>query len=165
MELFLNGVSLGRKPAGEAAGFDVSFPLNYVPGELTAVGYTNGAEDGRFTLKTAGSPGQIRVTTDKTVLSADGRGAAYITVELTDENGTLSPWEAKNVTVTVDGAARLAGLGSADPQAEGSYQHSTWKTFGGRVLAVVRAGTQPGNVLVRISVEDCGKQEIALSCR
>ncbi len=165
VELLLNGVSLGRKPAGETVGFDVSFPLCYVPGELTAVGYTNGAEDGRFTLKTAGSPCQMRVTTDKTALSADGRSAAYITVELTDENGTLSPWEAKNVTVTVEGAASLAGLGSADPQAEGSYQQNTWKTYDGRVLAVIRAGIESGPVLVKISAEDCGQREIKLSCQ
>lgn len=164
-ELFLNGVSLGRKPAGEAAGFDVSFPLTYAPGELTCVGYTDGAEDGRFTLKTAGSPRKMRITADKTVLTADGRGAAYITVELTDENGVLSPWEAKAVTVTVEGAAQLAGLGSADPQAEGSYQQNTWKTFDGRVLAVVRAGIEPGPVRVRIAAEGCGEQVIALESK
>ena len=59
----------------------------------------------------------------------------------------------------------LAGLGSADPQAEGSYQQSTWRTFDGRVLAVVRAGTEPGPVRVRVLAEGCGEQEIILHCK
>ena len=129
------------------------------------MGYTNGKEDGRYTLQTAGSPEKLRVTPDKTALTADGRGAAFLTVELTDAAGILSPWESCRVTVSVEGAAHLAGLGSADPQAEGSYQADTWPTFDGRLLAVVRAGTEPGPVQVRITAEGCDEVVLSLECR
>lgn len=162
VELFLNGVSLGRKAAGQDAGFDVPFSTEYAPGELTAVGYTDGFEDGRFTLKTAGSPRMMRITPSKTTLTADGRGVSFITVELLDENGLPSPWEARDVTVTVTGAATLAGFGSADPQVEGSYQQNTWKTFDDRVMVAVRSGVEPGEAEVTVSAPGCGEQKLTL---
>ena len=154
VELFLNGVSLGRRKTEE---HEAAFELSYAPGKLLAVGYTDGKEDGRFTLRTAGSPTKLGVSVDKTILSADGRGAAFVTAELLDENGLPSRFEARKVSVTVEGAGTLAGFGSAHPQCEGSYQDNTWETFDGRVMAVVRSTDKPGEIHIRISAEGCGE--------
>jgi len=45
VELFKNGVSLGRKPAGEAAGYMTIFETTYEPGTLKAVTYTRKNHD------------------------------------------------------------------------------------------------------------------------
>ena len=159
VELFLNGASLGRKAT---EGHEAAFELAYVPGELIAIGYTGGKEDGRFALRTAGSPAKLGVSADKSVLTADGRGAAFVIVDLLDENGLPSRFEARKVTVTVEGAGTLAGFGSAHPQCEGSYQDETWESFDGRVMAVVRSTEEAGEIRVRISAEDCGEKTITL---
>ena len=53
VELFLNGRSLGRKPARENHDFTATYEPAYEPGELTAVSYNGGKETGRFSLLTA----------------------------------------------------------------------------------------------------------------
>lgn len=159
VELFLNGVSLGRKAT---EGHAAAFALNYEPGELLAIGYTHGKVDGRFVLSTVGAPVKLGVTTDKKVLTADGRGAAFVTVDLLDDKGQPSRFETRKVTVTVEGAGVLAGFGSAHPQCEGSYQDKTWETFDGRVMAVVRATAEPGEIRVRIEAEGCGEETLTI---
>ena len=159
VELFLNGVSLGRK---RTEGHEAAFALNYAPGRLVAVGYTDGKEDGRIERHTAGSPVKLGISIYNSVLAADGRGAAFVTVDLLDKNGLHSRFEKRKVTVTVEGAGRLAGLGSADPQCEGSYQDASWESFDGVVMAVVRSTEEAGEIRVHIEVEGCGERTILL---
>ena len=159
VELFLNGVSLGRRATER---HEAAFALNYAPGELLAVGYTKGKEDGRFALRSAGAPVKLGVTAENECITADGRGAAFVTVDLLDENGLPSRFEKRRVTVTVDGAGVLAGFGSAHPQCEGSYRDSAWETFDGRVMAVVRSTEEAGEIRVRIEAEGCGEKTITL---
>ncbi len=155
VELLLDGISLGRKPAGLGAGYDVTFPITYQPGELVAVGYTGGVEDGRFVLKTAGAPEKLSITADRSTISADGRGLCLLTVDLLDSAGLPSRWESRTVTVQVTGSAVLAGLGSANPSCEGSYQSAAWPTYDGRVLAAVRSNGEPGEITVHFRCEGC----------
>ena len=159
VELMLNGVSLGRR---KTEGHEAAFELKYEPGELLAIGYTGGQEDGRFALTTAGSPAKLGVTADKGTLTADGRGAAFVIVDLLDENGQPSRFETRKVTVSVEGAGVLAGFGSAHPQCEGSYQDETWESFDGRVMAVVRSTDVPGEITVHVRAEGCGEATVKL---
>ena len=72
VELLVNGVSAGRKPAGAAAQNKASFDVVYQPGTIEAVGYTGGKETGRFRLVTASDPAGLRVTADRPVIQAGG---------------------------------------------------------------------------------------------
>ena len=95
VELFLNGTSLGRKPAGEANGFTASYEMTYEPGELLAVSYTDGAETGRFVLKTADADVELQVMVEGETLQADGEDLAFVTVRLVDKEGVenlLNSW-------------------------------------------------------------------------
>lgn len=158
VELFLNGHSLGRKPAGEQHGFTAAYEMTYEPGELTAVSYENGKETGRFSLETADSKVQLFAETDRKTLSADGEDLAFITVKLVDENGIENLFASKKVTVSVKGAGTLQAFGSADPKALGSYDDTTWQTYDGYVMAVIRAGREAGTVTVTFTAEGCKEQ-------
>ena len=162
VELFLNGRSLGRKPAGETAGYDALFETVYEPGELVAAGYSEGREDGRFRLITAGEPAAFAVSVSCDSLTADGQSVAFITADLVDEKGTANRWEAREVRVSVEGAGTLAGFGSAAPSTEGSYDDNIWRTYDGRVMAAVRSGQVPGAVSVKISTQGCGTESISI---
>lgn len=162
VELLLNGVSLGRQPAGQAQAYTAHFETTYQPGELVAIGYTHGQEDGRMTLQTAGDDVQLHVEADRMALAADGADLCYLMVSLRDKEGRLNPWAQKRVTVSVQGAGTLQGFGSANPQSEGNYFDTTWPTFDGYVLAVVRAGSTPGNIQVTFSCETCDDVSLSL---
>lgn len=165
VELFLNGRSLGRKPAGEEHGFTASYELAYEPGELTAVSYEDGKETGRFSLVTAGEDIRLHAEADRTVLAADGEDLAFVTVRLADEKGTDNLYASKKVTVSVEGAGRLEGFGSADPQALGSYDDAAWETYDGYAMAVVRAGEEDGTIRVAVRADGCEEQCIELQVR
>ena len=165
VELFVNGKSLGKKPAGEAAGFDVLYETVYEPGELTAVSYTGGKEDGRFTLRTASAAAKLGVTASKTELRADGLSCAFLTVDLLDGQGVPNRWEQKEITVEVEGAGVLAGFGSANPTSEGSYQETTCAVFDGRVMAAVRSRSESGKITVRFTAPGCEPAVVELTVK
>lgn len=164
VELFLNGRSLGKHPAGAAVGYDVLYELPFVPGELRAVGTTDGYVDGQALLKTAGVPSILRVMQSCRSLTADGHSLCFLEIDLLDAEGNRSRFEDRTICLSVDGPAILAGFGSADPQAEDSYQKEQWLSFDGRVLAAIRSTTQAGVVNVHISAEGCVPCTIRLDC-
>ena len=163
VELFLNGKSLGRKPAGKANKFAASYEMTYEPGELVAVSYENGQETGRYTLKTAGDDVVLTVDCEGEKLKADGEDLAFVTVRLTDQDGIDNLFAEKEVTVSVEGAGTLQGFGSADPRAIGSYDDTTWKTFDGYVMAVVRAGREAGEIKVTFTAEGCEPKTVTIA--
>lgn len=165
VELFLNGRSLGRKPAGEEHAFTASYELTYEPGELTAVSYEGGKETGRFTLVTAGEEITLAAEADKTVLCADGEDLSFITVKLTDKDGVENLSASRKVTVSVEGAGTLAGFGSADPQSLRSYDDTEWETYDGYVMAAVRSGEEEGKIEVVITAEGCGEKRIEIEVK
>lgn len=155
VELFQNGKSLGRKPAGEKYEYTATYELTYEPGELVAVAYDDGVETGRFKLLTAGSNIHMQAEYDCTELLADGEDMAFITVKLVDENGFENMSAVKDITVKVEGAGTLQGFGSANPSVLTSYDDTTWTTYDGSVMAAVRSGTQCGKLKVTFTADGC----------
>lgn len=165
VELFINGVSQGRKPAGRENGFTAVYEVVYEPGEITAVSYKDGAESGRFTLKTAGPAAKLQVTVDNEALKAGGENLAFLNVCVTDAEGNFNPFEQKKVQVRVEGAAVLQGFGSAEPQPLRGYQETEWETFDGKVLAVIRSAEEAGPVKVTFTAEGVAPAVVELETR
>ena len=79
-------------------------------------------------------------------------------MKLVDENGIENLFASKNVTASVKGAGKLQAFGSADPKALESYDDTTWQTYDGYVMAVIRAGREAGTVTVTFTAEGCKEQ-------
>lgn len=157
VELFLNGRSLGRKTVGEAGPLTAVFQLEYQPGELRAAACRDGALAEETVLSTAGPACALQVEASREAIQA-GEGLCFLTVDLADREGRVNRREEKPVTVKVEGAGTLLGFGSGAPSAEGSYQDRVWPTFDGRVMAVVRAGQEPGEIRVTFSAPGCADE-------
>lgn len=153
--LFLNGKSLGRKAVGLETEYKASYRVPYSPGQIIAVGYRNSREAGRWSLRTAGAPAEARVSVNRSQITANGEDLAYVTIELVDEKGTpvYAQNVDRNVRVKVSGAGALAGLGNGNPSDPSSLQSGNRKTFHGRVVAAVRAGTKAGPIIAEISAD------------
>lgn len=158
VELFLNGNSCGKKSV--KGTFEAVYDIPYQPGCLMAVAYTDGRETGRFCLDTANDSVELEARADKAKLSAARRELAFITVVLKDGEGHENLFQKKRVSVHVEGAAELLGFGNADPQAMGSYDDTEWETYDGQVMAVIRAGREPGMAKIVFSAEDCKDQTV-----
>lgn len=162
VELFLNGVSIGRKAAGDETEYLAVFELAYEPGCLEAVGYRNGEPAEKFALETALGEVELAVTADRTTLKANGADLSYLTVKLVDQNGRENLQAVKTVTVQVEGAGTLQGFGSADPATTNSYDNVAWDTYNGHLLAAVRTGTDFGEIRVIFTAQACETKIVTL---
>ena len=152
VELFLNGRSLGRSPAGESNRFTARFTAAYEPGVLEAVSYRGGAELSRARVETAGEPVSLVIVPESETASADG-DLLFAAVELQDAAGRRVPWAERPLTASVEGAASLLVFGSANPQTEENYTRGAFTSWEGRALAVLRAGHEPGEAVLRVSCD------------
>ena len=57
---------------------------------------------GRNVVKTAGKAAKIEAEADRDIIDADGDDLSYITVTITDENGTMVPDADNRVKFTVE---------------------------------------------------------------
>ena len=71
----------------------------------------------------------------------------------------------KEVTVSVEGAGVLQGFGNADPRAIGSYDDTTWKTFDGEVMAVIRSTEEAGEIRVTFTAEGCEPKTVVITTK
>ena len=165
-ELFVNGVSLGRKKAGEALiqGMPLTFLFRgvYEPGTVEAVSYTGGKEVSRTAIRTAGRPAAIRLTAETESMKADGTTLCYVNAELTDREGNVVPDADTLLKAEVRGAAELLGFGSGNPVTDENYSRGRFTSWQGRALAVLRAGYEAGEAELTVSADGLGKTEIRL---
>ncbi|MFJ5306713.1 glycoside hydrolase family 2 TIM barrel-domain containing protein [Streptomyces sp. NPDC088350] len=162
VELLLNGRSLGRRPVGEDHRFRTEFDTTYEPGELLAVAYRDGAETGRHTLHTATGPIRLNAESDRPSITANGGDLAYVTLTLTDPDGTPHTAADRPVAVEVSGAGALSGFGSADPSTEERFDTTERRTYEGRALAVLRP-TGPGKIHLVASAPGCAPVEVVVA--
>lgn len=158
-ELLLNGMVVGRKPVED---YCATFAVPYQPGELVAIAYTKGVETGRFELQTAGEVVELRVTSDRETLKSNTEDLTFITIELVDGQGRTNLFAQKDISIAVEGGSSLQGFGSAVPFGGGSYQDTTWETYDGQVMAVLRAPAQPGSITLTVSAPGCEARKLEL---
>lgn len=166
-ELFCNGKSLGRKPAGSAAGYRTLFETVYTPGTLRAVSYEDGREIGSMELCTAGTDRRLVLTAD--MPGAAGRNGVkenanplvYVMIECQDGAGTLADDVELTLHARIDGDAELLGFGSGDPKPAYSCQGTETRTFQGRAQMILKKKHAEAPVVVRIRAGEL-EEEIQL---
>ncbi|MFC1402727.1 MULTISPECIES: glycoside hydrolase family 2 TIM barrel-domain containing protein [Streptacidiphilus] len=162
VELLVNGRSLGRRPVGENHRFRTEFDTVHQPGELVAVAYRDGAETGRSALRSATGPVQLRAEADRPTITTAVGDLAYITISLTDPDGTLHTAADRPVSITVTGDGALAGFGSANPSTDEQFDATERHTYLGRALAVLRP-TGVGEIRLTVGAPDCEPVDVTIS--
>ena len=168
-ELFLNGKSLGmqcKKPNSSKSIERFRLIWNdvvYQPGELKAVAYKEGKKIGDQVMRTAGEPYQIRLTPDKTTISADGSDLSYILVEAYDRNGILCPFADHLINLSVSGPAHIAGVGNGNPQSAEEFQASQIKLFYGKAMVILGSDFDKGEVKLTAIGDGLVKQTVSVS--
>ena len=163
VKLYLNDQLIGTKKVSRETEFKAVFTVNYEPGILKAVATRGTSETSETSetsktsstsvLQTAGEPARLRLTTDRTVMTADGQSLAFINVEVLDKKGTLVPEAAIPCEAIVKGAGKLLSFASADLKDTEPYTSARVKTWKGRALLVVRSTQKKGSVNVSIKSE------------
>ena len=145
VKLYLDDQLIGTKQVSRETEFKAVFPVPYKAGTLRAE-----AGGKSVILKTAGEPARLRLTPDRTVMSADGQSLIFVTVEVLDNQGTPVPEAAIDCEATVKGAGKLLAFASADLKDTEPYTSPRVKTWKGRALLVIRSTQKKGSVNVSI---------------
>jgi beta-galactosidase len=163
IELILNGKTLGRKSKKD--GYWVDFDVEYIPGELIAIGYSDGVEILRDVQKTAGTPAGIVLSPDRINITANGEDVTIIKVSIVDEYGVVIPDAQNRIDFKVSGNAKLIGTGNGNPMDHDSDKTGFRNTFHGYCIAIVQASEEAGNITIEAASEGLrtGKAEVSTS--
>ena len=164
-ELFLNGKSLGRNKNTPETKHKLQWNVPYQKGTLEAKGYINGKEVASSTLSSAGKIETIRLTADRDVLQSDGQDLSYVTVELIDANGVVSPLAEDLVTFSVEGRGSLIAVANSNPMSTESFQKNYRKAWRGQCLAIVKAGRKSGTVKLTAHVDGLPDSTIIINVK
>lgn len=139
VELFLNGVSLGKKALSQRGTKNqYAYTVAYAAGTLVANGYDASgnliAQDIQYT---AGTPAKLALSSDKTAVNTASDDLVYITCDVLDKNGTLCPNADNSVTFTVMGGT-IIGTDNGHGANVEKLSGSTHAAFSGKCLCVVK---------------------------
>lgn len=154
VELFYQGKSQGIVHIDHQNGTVLSgdWQIPYAAGSIVALAYDeNGTVIAKDEQHSFGDPASIRLTPDKNTLNADGEDLIFLTIDTLDENGVPVTNGRSRMHVSVTGAGRLIGLDNGDSTDLDPYKGTSRKLFSGKLLAVIAAKREPGDILVTVS--------------
>ena len=160
-ELFINGKSQGKiskNPAERLDRYRLRWNnVKYEPGEIKVVVYdAQGNKAGEQTVKTAGKPAALKLeawTQNSSLLKSNGDDLAFITVSLTDADGTLIPQADDQLTFEVTGAGSFEAVCNGDATSLESFKAPTMKLFNGQLVVVVRSSKEAGTLTLKVTDE------------
>lgn len=159
VRLYLNDKLIGEKETERSMA---TFTLSYTPGTLRAEGINGNTVAESVTIATAGEPAAIRMTADRTSITADGQDLAFITIEIIDNKGRVCPTASAQLKVSISGPASVAAFGNADIKDTDRYTDSIHKTWNGRALLAVRSKQKAGSVTVKVEGDGLTKGQMKL---
>jgi beta-galactosidase len=134
----LNGKIIAEKPVIDSTNLITTFKVPYEQGILKAIALNNGIEVASKELRTVGAPAKVKLTADRSTITADRNDLSYVKVEVTDDQGNLIPNATIPVTFSVTGVGEIAGSGNACPTDMESFNNSVCKTYRGQALVILR---------------------------
>ncbi len=164
VELFVNGVSAGRQPAGPAGRYRAIFEVRYEPGDVEAVAVRSGRAAERVTLRSANGARRLVVRPDRAELRAGDADLAFVDIDLVDAHGVHATDAETELELEIDGPGHLQGFGSAAPCTEESYLDRRHRSFQGHALAVIRP-TAPGTITVTVRAAGLGRSNATIVVR
>lgn len=184
VELFINGVSQGRKAKGvdkmripvelrykkDIKYFDspyrLTWDVKYQPGDIKVVAYNKDKAVAIKQIFTAGLPAQVKLTADRTVLTADGYDLAYITADVLDKKGNFVPDADNLIHFTVQGAGKVVAVGNGDSATIEPFVADYRRAFNGKALLIIRSKKgQLGDITVSAYSKELKVKSIKLTAK
>lgn len=165
-ELYFNDEFVGAFNYDHEHGTKISefCQLPYIPGELKAIAYdSNGHEVAHDAVRSFSDPVRILIEPETDTLKADGRDLIFVDISTIDENGVHVANARNRMNVTVTGAGRLVGLDNGDSTDYEQYKCSSRRLFSGRLLAIVAATKDPGDIYITVTSPGLPSEAITLT--
>ena len=145
VELFLNGVSQGRK---RIVRFESArWMVEYEPGELCAVGYHEGVQVIEDKRVTTGKPYALVLKQENHNVEANGQDMVLLTCSCVDEHGLEVPTAAPYVSFTTNLLGKVVGTGS-DICDHNPVTDTNRRMRAGKISVGVQVGNNSGTLKV-----------------
>ncbi|WP_230397925.1 glycoside hydrolase family 2 TIM barrel-domain containing protein [Novisyntrophococcus fermenticellae] len=157
VELFLNGKSQGSCFIDHKRGEQLvgHWQLPYAKGEIKAIACDeDGTVVAREVRHSFGEAARICLDTDISHLKADGQELLFLEISMRDKEGYQVENANNRIHIRVEGAGSLVGMDNGDSTESDGYKSYSRKLFSGKLLAVCKADTVPGEL--KITVESPG---------
>ncbi|RIX52652.1 DUF4982 domain-containing protein [Paenibacillus nanensis] len=168
VELLLNGVSVGTHLIDHERGAQLVgwWKLPYEPGELKAIAYDEaGSVIATDVRRSFGDAKRIRLHADKETMTADGADLIFVEIGMVDAAGNPVDNANNRVRVEVTGAGRLLGLDNGDSTDYDPYKGHSRRLFSGKLMAIIGATLQPGDIQVKVTSEGLAPESLTLVSR
>ena len=163
VELFINGKSQGVR-SKDAEHLHVVWNVTFEPGTVKVVARRNGVQTASQEIHTAGEPAQIRLTPDRSRISADGTDLSFVTVEVLDKDGNLCPNAENLVQFSLKGAAKIAGVDNGSPISLERFKDDKRKAYYGKCLVVLQNNGKRGKVTLTAESEGLKSAQVTVKC-
>jgi beta-galactosidase len=131
----------------------VDWKVKFEPGYIEA----RGSKDGKVVLtekrETTGPTVSIRMTADRTEISADGEDVAILKVEVLDKEGRLVPTADNRIGFKITGDGALIGVGNGDPNCQESDKEPKRSVFNGLAQVIVQSTKKAGEIQIEATKE------------
>ena len=138
VELYVNGKSQGVRRKADSHVYHVSWRVKYEPGEVKVVARKAAVKNGypeivaTQTIKTAGQPDHLRLTTDY-----QGKTTTFVNVEVVDKDGNLCPWAENQVFFETTGGLEIVGVDNGSQFSMERFKDTKRKAFMGKCMVAV----------------------------
>ena len=138
VELYVNGKSQGVRRKADSHVYHVSWRVKYEPGEVKVVARKAAVKNGypeivaTQTIKTAGQPDHLRLTTDY-----KGKTTTFVNVEVVDKDGNLCPWAENQVFFETTGGLEIIGVDNGSQFSMERFRDTKRKAFMGKCMVAV----------------------------
>ena len=138
VELYVNGKSQGVRRKADSHVYHVSWRVKYEPGEVKVVARKAAVKNGypeivaTQTIKTAGQPDHLRLTTDY-----KGKTTTFVNVEVVDKDGNLCPWAENQVFFEATGGLEIIGVDNGSQFSMERFKDTKRKAFMGKCMVAV----------------------------
>ena len=138
VELYVNGKSQGVRRKADSHVYHVSWRVKYEPGEVKVVARKAAVKNGypeivaTQTIKTAGQPDHLRLTTDY-----KGKTTTFVNVEVVDKDGNLCPWAENQVFFETTDGLEIIGVDNGSQFSMERFKDTKRKAFMGKCMVAV----------------------------
>lgn len=161
VELVLKNKSLGKKKMEKNGHLE--WNVAFQPGTLVCKGFAKGKLIVSEQIETTDAPAKVILEPDRMELNADGEDVAVITVQLKDMKNRIVPTANNEITFTLSGPGKIAGVGNGDPASHDPEQflktvsdpEPRWKrnVFNGLAQIIIKTTPQSGEITLRASAD------------
>jgi beta-galactosidase len=139
VELFVNGVSQGRRKREPGLWRFVWNDVVYAPGAIRAVAYKGDKVWAEEEVRTAGPAARLALEPEKPAIAADGVELGYVTVKVCDAEGRLVPRACPQVAISVTGGGEFVAADNGDESDFTWFGAKERRAFNGLLSVIVRA--------------------------